>query len=180
MEATLSLTDAKQAGPVTAEELCRIYSASVCRFAGMVSPSPADADDLAQDALLRAVRSLSTYDPARGSMETWLWRIVSNAARDAAGRRQRLRDVVLRLGIMTPRESESVEDVVLERLGDAGLRAELRRLPWRDRTLLALRYGADLDMHQVGAAVGLNSETAARAIRRALARLRARLKEVKQ
>ena len=69
---------------------------------------------------------------------------------------------------------------MLERLGDTRLHAELRRLPWRDRTLLALRYGADLDMHQVGAAVGLNSETAARAIRRALARLRARLKEVKQ
>lgn len=180
MEATLSLTDANQAGPVTGEELCRMYAASVCRFAAMVSSTPSDAEDLAQDALLRAVRGLSTYDAARGSMETWLWRIVSNAGRDAASRRQRLRDLVVRLGIAMPRESESVEDAALARLADADLHAELRQLPWRDRTLLALRYGADLDMHQVGAAVGLSPESAARATRRALGRLRARLTEVKR
>jgi RNA polymerase sigma factor (sigma-70 family) len=112
-------------------------------------------------------------------MEAWLWRIVANAARDAAGRRERLRDIVVRMGLTTPRESESAEDTALDRLRDADLHAELRRLPVRDRTLLALRYGADLDMHQVGAAVGLNSDSAARATRRALARLRARLLEVR-
>ena len=179
MEATLSLTQSERAGPITPEELCRLYAGSVTRFAAMVSPNLADAEDLAQDALLRAVRSLRTYDSSRGSMETWLWRIVANAARDAAGRRDRLRDTVVRIGLSTPRESESVEETVLERLRDADLHAELRRLPLRDRTLLALRYGADLDMQQVGAAVGLNSDSAARATRRALARLRARLMEVK-
>ena len=179
MEATLSLTQSERAGPITPEELCRLYAGSVTRFAAMVSPNLADAEDLAQDALLRAVRSLRTYDSSRGSMETWLWRIVANAARDAAGRRDRLRDTVVRIGLSTPRESESVEETVLERLRDADLHAELRRLPLRDRTLLALRYGADLDMQQVGAAVGLNSDSAARATRRAVARLRARLMEVK-
>lgn len=179
MEATLSLTQPETSGPVTAEELCRTYAGSVTRFAAIVSPNPADAEDLAQDALLRAVRSLRTYDPSRGSMEAWLWRIVANAARDAAGRRERLRDVVMRIGLVTPREAESVEDTVLDRLGDADLHAQLRRLPVRDRTLLALRYGADLDMNEVGAAVGLNSDSAARATRRALARLRARLLEVR-
>ena len=178
MEATLSFSESKQAGPVTAEELCRMYAASVSRFAAMVSPSPADAEDLAQEALMRAVRGLRTYDSSRGSMESWLWRIVANAGRDHASRRQRLRDIVLRLGVAAPRESESVEEAVLSRFRDADLHAELRRLPWRDRTLLALRYGADLEMHQVGAAVGLSADSAARATRRALSRLRARLMEV--
>lgn len=178
MEATLSQTLTAHAGPVTADELCRIYAGSVCRFAAMVSPNATDAEDLAQDALMRAVRSLRTYDSNRGSMESWLWRIVANAARDAASRRERLRDAVVRLGIATPLESESVEDAVMARLRDSELHAELRRLPWRDRALLALRYGADLDMHQVGAALGLSSDSAARATRRALARLRAQLLEV--
>ena len=177
MEATLTLTESKQAGPVTAEELCRMYAASVGRFAAMVSPSPVDAEDLAQEALLRAVRGLRTYDATRGSMESWLWRIVANAARDAATRRQRVRDVIARLGFAALRESESVEEAVLSRLRDADLHAELRRLPWRDRTLLALRYGADLDMRQIGAALGLSADSAARATRRALARLRGRLME---
>jgi RNA polymerase sigma factor (sigma-70 family) len=179
MGAALSLTQTTQAAPLTAEELCRAHAASVCRFAALVSPSSADAEDLAQEALLRAVRSLRGYDPSRGSIEGWLWRIVANAARDAASRRERWRDAVVRLGIATPHETESAEDTVLARLGDPVLRRELSRLPWRDRTLLALRYGADLDMHEVGAAVGLSGDSAARATRRALARLRARLLEVR-
>ncbi|HEX2679772.1 MAG TPA: sigma-70 family RNA polymerase sigma factor, partial [Candidatus Dormibacteraeota bacterium] len=113
------------AGPVTAEELCRMYAPSVCRFAAMTATNPADAEDLAQEALLRAVRSLHTYDPARGSLESWLWRIVANAARDAASRRQRLRDVVLRLGIATPRETGNVEDAVLARMRDDELHRRL-------------------------------------------------------
>lgn len=174
MEATLS---ASHAGPITAEELCRLYAASVCRFSALMANDAADADDLAQEALLRAIRSLRSYDSARGSMEGWLWRIVANAARDLAGRRQRLRDVVIRLGVATPRESASVEDAVLKRLRDAELHAQIRQLPLRDRTLIALRYGAGLDTDEVGAAVGLSPESAGKAIRRALARLRARLEE---
>ena len=89
MEATLN-PPTSRSGPITAEELCRLYAADVCRFAAMTAGSPSDADDLAQDALLRAVRSLATYDPARGPLESWLWRIVANAANDSARRRQRV------------------------------------------------------------------------------------------
>ena len=176
--ATLSLSEQTQAAPVTPDELCQIYSANVCRFAAMATHNAADAEDLAQEALLRAVRSLRTYDPRRGSMESWLWRIVTNASRDAASRRERVRDVVARLHLLAPRETETVEDAAIARLRDSELHTELCRLPWRDRTLLALRYGADLEMKEVGAAVGLSTDSAARATRRALARLRARLMEV--
>lgn len=179
MEATLSQTVTAQAIPVTAEDLCGRYASSVCRFAAMVSPNSTEAEDLAQEALLRAVRSLGSYDSKRGSVEAWLWRIVVNAARDAAGRRARLRELSLRLRLAVPAESATVEEAALSRIRDSELHAELRRLPWRDRALLALRYGADLDMEQVGAAVGLNADSAGRATRRALARLRARLQEVR-
>jgi RNA polymerase sigma-70 factor (ECF subfamily) len=176
MEVALGPTEL-DTGALTAEELCRRYAPSVCRFAAMIAGSPTDADDLAQDALLRAVRAVRSYDATRGTAEAWLWRIVVNAARDSAGRRQRLRDLVDRLGATALRESESVEDTVLIRLRDAELHTQSRRLPLRDRTLLALRYGAGLDSGQVGEAVGLRSDSANRAIRRALARLRARLEE---
>lgn len=177
MEATLSLIDKTQADPVTAEDLCRVYAPKVCRFAAMATRNAADAEDLAQEALLRAVKSLRSYDSNRGSMDSWLWRIVTNAAHDAASRRERVRQMVARLQVLAPREVETVEDAAITRLGDNELHAQLRRLPWRDRTLLALRYGADLDMEKVGAGVGLSAESAARATRRALARLRARLVE---
>jgi RNA polymerase sigma-70 factor (ECF subfamily) len=141
----------------------------------MMAASAADADDLAQDSLLRAVRGLAKFDPSRGSLDSWLWRIVVNAAKDSARRRQRGHDLLLRVGLFAPREVESVEDAVLTRLRDAELHAQLRLLPYRDRMLLALRYGAGLRTEEVGAAVGLNPDSAGKAIRRSLARLRARL-----
>jgi RNA polymerase sigma-70 factor, ECF subfamily len=163
---------------LTAEELCRMYAADVCRFAAMMSPNRADAEDLAQDSLLRAVRGLHRFDAARGSVGSWLWKIVANASRDAAGRRQRLRDLTVRVGLLTPNESETVEDTALSRIPDAALHAALIALPLRDRTLISLRYGAGLDAHEVGIAVGLSAESSSRAIRRALARLRAQLKVI--
>jgi RNA polymerase sigma-70 factor (ECF subfamily) len=169
-----NLSQTHREATLTPQQLCEMYASQVCRFAALMS-SGAEAEDLAQEALLRAVRGLASYKPERGTVEAWLWRIVANAAKDSAGRGRRIRDLTTRLGILAPRESESVEDAVLSRLRDADLHAHLRRMPLRDRTLLALRYGMGLDTDEVGAALGLSGESAGKAIRRALARLRARL-----
>jgi RNA polymerase sigma-70 factor, ECF subfamily len=61
----------------------------VYRFSAMICQDHQRTEDLAQEALLRAMRALDRFDPARGSAEAWLWRIVVNLARDsgrAAGR----------------------------------------------------------------------------------------------
>ncbi len=176
MEGTLTRAESK-AEALTPQGLCQAYAPSVCRFAALMAGSPQDAEDLAQEALLRALRSLGRYDQSRGPVESWLWRIVVNTAKDAASRRQRLQDLVTRFGMETPSETQTVEDAVIARLRDEELHAQLRQLPLRDRTLIALRYGLDLNLEHVGAAVGLSAESAGTATRRALARLKARLKE---
>src|SRR6202171_5901509 len=124
MEVALGPTEL-DSGALTADELCRRYAPSVCRFAAMVAGSSTDADDLAQDALLRAVRAVGSYDSGRGTPEAWLWRIVVNAARDSARRRERARNLIEMLIFAAPRESESVEATVLANLRDAGLHAHL-------------------------------------------------------
>ena len=181
MGATLTLTESQtsKTAPIGADDLCRLYAQDVCRFAAIMA-RPQDAEDLAQEALLRAVRSLGTFDASRGSMGTWLWRIVANAARDAAGRRQRVRDLVIRVGVLAPRQSETVEETALTRIRDAQLHAQIRLLPLRDRTLIALRYGAGLDAREVGDIVGLSAGSASRALHRARARLRARVEDICQ
>jgi RNA polymerase sigma factor (sigma-70 family) len=100
---------------------------------------------------------------------------VVNAARDSARRRERARNLIERLIFAAPRESESVEATVLANLRDADLHAQIRLLSHRDRMLLALRYAAGLDTAEVADATGLSPDSAGKAIRRALARLRARL-----
>lgn len=74
---------------LTPEALAREHAAVVYRFCAMVCPNRQDAEDLAQEALLRAMCNLHRFDPGRGAIEAWLWRIVVNLAHDRgrAGRR---------------------------------------------------------------------------------------------
>jgi DNA-directed RNA polymerase specialized sigma24 family protein len=83
----------KFASPIslTADELCQTYAARVYKFAQLISSDAGNAEDLAQDALERAIRGLKTFNPVKGEIEGWLWRIVVNASRDAgriAGRQR--------------------------------------------------------------------------------------------
>jgi flavin-binding protein dodecin len=45
-----------QAEPLTAEMLCRVYAKRVFKFAQLISSNSGDAEDLAQNALERAIR----------------------------------------------------------------------------------------------------------------------------
>jgi len=157
--------------PVTPEELCALYAERVCRYAAVVAGRDGDPDDIAQDALLKAITKLDQFDPRRGSMEGWLWRIVANTAKDAT-RRARLRALLTeRLGRREPVVID-LEDVAIERLSARELLEAMARLSPRDRQLLGLRFVADLDTESVGEIVGLSAESARRAVGRALARLR--------
>jgi RNA polymerase sigma-70 factor (ECF subfamily) len=160
---------------MTAEELCRTYSATICRFAAMAAGSELDADDLAQDALLKACRSLVRFDPAKGTMETWLWRIVANAANDSHRARARRFALLRRLATRWHEPTGAVEERALDSIEHAELLRAVRTLDDRDRLMIALRFGADLDLATVGEAVGLSSDSAGQAVLRALARLRRRL-----
>jgi RNA polymerase sigma factor (sigma-70 family) len=159
---------------LTPQELCARYGHRVYRFAAMVATGEVEAEDLAQDALIRAIRNLPRFDARRGTMEAWLWQIVMSTARDAgrvAGRRRALWD-----RLVTERaEVESTESLALDRFADRELLQAVRGLPRRDRALIALRFGADLDYAAVGRAYGITPAAATMAVRRALAKLRINL-----
>jgi RNA polymerase sigma-70 factor (ECF subfamily) len=159
---------------LTPEELCERYAARVYQFAAMVSRNETEAEDLAQDALLRALTRLERYDPERGDLEAWLWRIVANVARDAGRVAKRRQALVQRLLLSLPR-SQPIEPDLSSHLADENLLGAVRELDPRSRAIIALRFGADLDYAGVGAALGISPEAAGMATRRALAALRRRL-----
>lgn len=160
---------------ISPEDFCQRYAAQVTRFAAFVA-QPSEAEDIAQDALVKALRKLNSFDAKRGSMEAWLWRIVVNTARDAQRRAWTRATLPERLGGTA--SLGSAEEIAIDRLSAAELLSNVRRLSARDRELIALRFGADLDTAHVGEAVGLSAESARRAIGRALDRLRVLIKEV--
>lgn len=162
---------------MTAEELCRRYSVQVCKFANVVARGSSEAEDIAQEALLKAMRALPKYRSQHGDVEAWLWRIVVNTSTDLSRSRMRRIRLLLRLGTLAAPEPLNAEHVALTSLSNRDLRAALGRLPNRDRTLLALRFGADLDIRQVANCCELSLDAASKAIQRALQRLRSELKE---
>src|SRR3977135_4749525 len=106
---------------VTAEQFCDRYAPAVCRFAAMAARTPSEADDIAQEALLRAVRGLSSFDAGRGSIEAWLWRIVANAAHDHQRAERRRFALWTRLSGFRESPGESVESLDIARIDKARL-----------------------------------------------------------
>jgi RNA polymerase sigma-70 factor (ECF subfamily) len=160
---------------LSASELCERYAARVYHFASMVAGSDLEAEDLAQSALERALRGLPHFDNRKGDVEAWLWRIVVNVARDAgraAARRQRLWERLVQLRPGWTSNDDIPLGISNERLVEA-----IRTLTPRQRSVLALRFGADLDYGGVGAALGTSSGAAAVATHRALIALRRKLLE---
>ena len=158
--------------PVTAARFCELYAPAVCRFAAMAARTPSEADDIAQEALLRAVRGLASFDERRGSIEAWLWRIVANVAHDHQRAERRRFALWTRIREFRESPTESVESLALDRIDNAKLLEAVREMAPRDRTLLALRFGADLDLQAVGLALGLSEATAGKAVLRAMEKLR--------
>lgn len=161
---------------LTPERLAEEHAPVVYRFCAMVCRDAHDAEDLAQDALLRAMRSLDRFDPARGSIEGWLWRIVVNLATDRGRAARRAESLWTGLAVRARAEAApSAELLALDRMRDAHLLAAVRGLPKRQRTLIALRFGADLGYAEIGALLGDSEQAVKQATYRALGALRRRL-----
>lgn len=79
--------EARRAAEVP-EELLRRIRPLVLRWALLRTGDEDQAEDVAQEVLVRVVRSLGSWD-GRGRFTTWLYRVVANAAQDRGRRRSR-------------------------------------------------------------------------------------------
>ncbi|HEV1996954.1 MAG TPA: sigma-70 family RNA polymerase sigma factor [Candidatus Dormibacteraeota bacterium] len=164
--------------PRSADEVVARYWEQAYRFAAMVAPTAHESQDIAQEALIVVVRRLTSFDPRRGAFDAWLWRIVLNIARDsgrASVRRASLWERLERDHRVV--EDADVEDIVVRRLDDTRLLGAVHSLKPRPRTLVALRFGAQLSYPEIGAQLGISEAAAIMATRRALATLRTKLEE---
>ena len=138
----------------------------VClRLAYRYASNPSEAEDIAQDALLRAWRRRSTLRDAERRNQ-WLATIVRNEAF-----RQHARVRPAPTAAIEQQEGEEDEEVVaaVER---ADLHAALERLSERDRRLLEMRYEEDLTQAAIAHRLGIPEGTVKVRLHRARSKLR--------
>jgi RNA polymerase sigma-70 factor (ECF subfamily) len=167
-------TDPSSADPIEPlDDLLKRYWNRAYRFSNLITRNDQESADIAQEALLKAYRKADLFDPTRGPFESWLWQIVLNVARDAGRAASRRRSLIERLGHEhASRGGADAELLAIRRLSDQELVAVVRRLPKRSRTLIALRFGAELSFAEIGFQLGLSEAAAVMATRRALNVLR--------
>ncbi|HEX6857919.1 MAG TPA: RNA polymerase subunit sigma-70 [Streptosporangiaceae bacterium] len=162
------------------------YRGELVAFCYRMLGSFHEAEDLAQETMLRAWKARERYDPARASVRTWLYRIATNACLSALDGRARR---PLPSGLGAPSEDPAAPltpafDIPWlqpfpEARFDVGMRADLRLalaaalqfLPPRQRAVLVLREVLEFSAAEVAAQLG----TTVPAVNSALQRARAAL-----
>lgn len=170
----LQLVDQARAGDREARQrLYRQHVARVFRTVRGVLRSDAEAEDVTQDAMLTALTSLDRYSPRSDTrFVAWLTTIALNTARRRFRRQRPELTANGELPHVPAGDEDLGDDLDRGRHRRALLRA-LAELEPREREIISLRYGAELNATEI--ATQLKVEPAN--VRKILERARARLAE---
>ena len=157
------------------------YNGSLFRYLVRMIGQPADAEDLAQEAFLRAYLSLASYDPSY-RFSTWLFRIATNLAINqikAASKIVSLEEMRNRREQRGEPPPELVDpctdsrpDLAIERAEVVWLIQEcLQNLPADYRAVVALRHIAQLSYNEISDSIGLPLNTVRTRLHRGRERL---------
>ena len=189
-------TPALRGGPIeTADEamvLARVRAGDTAAYAELVtrhapmarrlavlSGAGSDADDVVQEAFVKAYRSLSSFREG-ADFRPWLLRIVVNESRNLHRGQSRRSDRelrVVRAGARLVTGSDPAEMAVGHERREALLGA-IRTLPEELREAVTCRYLLELSEAETAAALDIPHGTVKSRLRRGLARLREELPDV--
>jgi RNA polymerase sigma-70 factor (ECF subfamily) len=160
------------------------HSRSIFKLAFRLTGNEHDAEDVVQEALLKAYRQLPQFE-SRANFGTWLYRIAVNCAFDLMRTRGRHDE---RRELPDPETGSAVEavptaDPTPERLVFAG---EIQRevdsaLEWlspMERAAFVLRHFEDMSIDEIGRTLGLRTNATKHSIFRAVRKMRTALEPV--
>ncbi len=159
------------------DELVRAFQNRIFAFALGLCGDPADAEEVAQDAFLRAYRALATYDSDRIralALSAWLHRIALNVFRNRV-RRRALRIVPLEGELDITDGTAGPEERALRSAALEELARQLAALPEGQREAVVLRFVQDLSYAQAAEILDQPEGTVKSNVHRGVAALRSRL-----
>ena len=180
-----------QAGSRTAfDALVRQYEHQVLRLALHLTGSEHDAEDIYQEAFLKAYRYIGNFR-FECSFYTWIYRIVTNLCLDQLRRRKTRREdrsvvvdhsgeeIDLLASVSDERSySNPAKELDRKQLGEK-IQAALSKLTPRERMVFELKHYQGLRLRTIGELLNTTEETAKNTLFRATKKLRAQLAELR-
>lgn len=172
------------------DALVRRYDRSVLRLALHVLGNEQDAQDVHQEAFLKAYRYLSNFR-FECSFYTWLYRIVTNLCLDQLRRRKSRREepstaldgageeIDLLANLSDGRASANPARELERKTMNAAIQTALQELTPRERTVFELKHYQGLKLRTIGEMLSTTEETAKNTLFRATRKLRAKLADAR-
>lgn len=184
------IREAQQGSRTAFDALVRQYDHAVLRLALHLTGSEQDAEDIHQEAFLKAYRYLGNFR-FECSFYTWIYRIVTNLCLDLLRRRKSRREDQAVMIDSSGEEMDLLNNVSDDRasanpdrelnrkfLGERILSA-LDQLTPRERMVFELKHYQGLRLRAIGEMLNTTEETAKNTLFRATRKLRANLAQVR-
>lgn len=160
-----------QGDQTAARLLTSRHASRVLRLARRMLNDEAEAEDVAQEAMLRLWRLAPEWRPGETKVSTWLHRVATNLCYDRL-RRRRDQPLDDEAAAEIPDPDLSAFERIDQEERAAMTRAAIGELPERQRAALTLRHFAEASNEEAAAALGVSVE----AVESLLARARRGLK----
>jgi RNA polymerase sigma-70 factor (ECF subfamily) len=154
------------------EEIVTRHGTFALRLAARLIPDRSAAEDIVQEAMVRAWTQAARFDPQRAHFTTWLYRIVTNLCID---HRRRRRPEPMPEDFEPTDPAAGAQDMLEVDERDLAVAQALADLPARQRAAMALVYDEGLSGAEAARVLGLSAKAVERLLARARASLRDRL-----
>ena len=158
------------------EEAYRRHAGVVLGLARRLTRNQALAEDVTQEVFVRLWRDPNGFDPARGSLRTYLLTITHRRAVDVIRSEQSRRIREDKDGMLASAGGASLEDEVVEMQMGEQVRAALESLPPQERGAIELAYFGGHSYRMVAELLGEPEGTVKSRIRKGMTRLGATLR----
>ncbi len=152
------------------------YQKPAIRIAAVALGSPTGADDVAQEAFVKAHAALPRFT-AGSPFQPWLYRIVTNTAHNTRRHSGRQRALAFRAADLAPAGGLAPEDVAVHSVDRQVLVEAINRLGPDDRLVLTYRWYLDMTESEIAVAMDCRPGTVKSRLSRAMSRLRAQMEE---
>lgn len=170
---------ANRSGLPDMEEVYNEYFSPVYNYVFYRLLNRENAEDVVSQVFMKACAHLSSFDPKKASLRTWIFRITDHALIDFYRK--------LRPGVSLDNEESGLDNLLSVHFDEQYDRqaeplrqavfAALRQLPERDRLFIYYKYYMNITNREIARRMGMNENTVSAVMARARQKLRGLLAE---